>query len=84
MKFSKKSLTLLGIGIVMILVICLTTLYNSNSEAQSELLNQLDLIQPAIAKSSSQGVDTRIEDIEQRQIDAEIQMKDAKRSFSSR
>ena len=78
MKFSKKSATLLGVGFVLILVICLTTLYNSNSEAQSELLNQLDLIQPAIAKSSALGVDQRIEEIEQRQVDATVQMQEAK------
>jgi hypothetical protein len=78
MKFSKKSITLLGVGIVMILVICLTTLYNRNSETQSELLGQLDLIQPAIAKSSSREVDQRIQDIEARQAEAESQMQTAK------
>jgi TolA-binding protein len=78
MKFGKKSITLLGVGIVMILVICLTTLYNSNSETQSELLTQLDLIQPAIEKSSSQEVDQQILNIEDRQTEAESQMQAAK------
>jgi hypothetical protein len=78
MKFSKKSITLLATGIVMIMVICLTTLYNNNGEQQSELLSQLDLIQPVIAKSSTREVSSRIQDIEQRQIEAESQMKAAK------
>ncbi len=78
MKFSKKSITLLATGIVMIMVICLTTLYNNNGEQQSELLDQLDLIQPVIAKSSTREVSSRINDIEQRQSEAESQLRAAK------
>jgi hypothetical protein len=78
MKFGKKSIMLLATGIVMIMVICLTTLYNNNGEQQDELLSQLDLIQPVIAKSSTREVSSRIQDIEQRQIEAESQLQEAK------
>lgn len=78
MKFGKKSIMLLATGIVMIMVICLTTLYNNNGEQQGELLSQLDLIQPVIAKSSTREVSSRIQDIEQRQIEAESQLEEAK------
>jgi hypothetical protein len=74
MKLSSKSVFLLVTGIVVIMITSLGMVYTRSGEQQSELYEQLDLIQPVLSKSSSREVCSQLTEMEERQEKAEQQL----------
>ncbi len=81
MKFSGKSLMLLIVGITLIMVFSLGMVYIQSNEQQTELTEQLEIIQPVLDRTTVGDISPALAEMESRQQQAELELEAAKDSL---